>query len=439
MKSARQTAYEILLKIEKEGAFSNLAVDNALASSSLGQKDRALVSALIYGTTERKLTLDYQLERYLSKPLGKLKRNVHILLRMGAYQILFLDRIPNSAAVNETVRSAHENNIGYAAGMINAVLRRIAENGLILPDGEKNGTEYLSIKYSCPPELISMWKKAYGEENTIGLLSSSLEKPPVTLRVNTLKTTAEKLISELECENTQAVCVPDNKNALVIQRLGGNIESLESYKKGLFHVQDLASQYCAEALGAKEGDRVIDMCSAPGGKCFTAAEMMNNNGDILACDIYPSRTKLIDDGADRLGITCVTTCVSDGGKYYPSVKKADRVLCDVPCSGLGVIRHKPEIKYKPLDDFKHLPEIQYGILSNAAAYVKKGGRLVYSTCTLNKKENDAVCDKFLLEHPEFECIQPLKIKTFGDRYYTLMPHINGCDGFFIAVFSKSEE
>lgn len=439
MKSARQTAYEILLKIEKEGAFSNLAIDGALASSSLPQKDRALVSAIIYGTIERKLTLDYQLESRLTKPLGKLKKNVHTLLRMGAYQLLFLDRIPNSAAVNETVRLAHDNNMGYAAGMINAVLRKIAASGLILPDKNEDKLKYLSIKYSCPTPLISMWIKAYGEENTAELLKASLESSPVTLRVNKLKITADNLISALETENTQAVRVPENENALYITSLGRNIERLESFEKGYFHVQDLASQYCAEALGAREGDRVIDMCSAPGGKSFTIAESMNNNGDILSCDIYPSRTKLIDDGAKRLGITCITTCVADGGKYYPNVRKADRVLCDVPCSGLGVIRHKPEIKYKPLDDFKELPEIQYGILSNAAAYVKNGGRLVYSTCTLNKKENDKVCDRFLSEHSEFKCIRPLDIDAFGDKYYTLMPHKNNCDGFFIAVFQKSEE
>ena len=439
MKSARQTAYEILLKIEKEGAFSNLATDSALASSSLPQKDRALVSAIIYGTVERKLTVDYQLERHLTKPLGKLKKNVHTLLRMGAYQILFLDRIPNPAAVNETVKAAHDNNMGYAAGMINAVLRKIAASGLILPDENDDKLKYLSVKYSCPISLISMWIKAYGEENTRELLKFSLESSPVTLRVNTLKITPEELISALESENTQSVRVPESKNALYITGLGKNIERLSSYEKGYFHVQDLASQYCAEALGAEKGDRVIDICAAPGGKSFTIAENMQNDGDILACDIYPSRTKLIDDGAKRLGITCITTCVADGGKYYPNVKKADRVLCDVPCSGLGVIRHKPEIKYKPLDDFKGLPEIQYGILSNAAAYVKNGGRLVYSTCTLNKKENDKVCDRFLAEHPEFKSIRPLDIDAFGDRYYTLMPHRNNCDGFFIAVFSKSED
>ncbi len=439
MKSARQTAYEILLKIEKEGAFSNLAIDNALNSSSLEQKDRAFVSALIYGTVERLLTIDYQLEKYLSKPLKKLKKNLHTLLRLGTYQILFLDRVPNSAAVNESVKLAHDNNMSYAAGMINAVLRKIADNGLVLPDENGNKLEYLKIKYSCPDSLISMWIKAYGEENTVELLKASLENSPVTIRVNTLKTTKNELKKMLESENTSVCDVQMSENALKIISLGKNIENLDCYKKGYFHVQDIASQYCVKALGVKKGDRVIDMCSAPGGKSFTIAEEMENEGDILSCDIYPSRTQLIDDGAMRLGIDCITTCVADSSRYYPNIKKADKVLCDVLCSGLGVIRRKPEIKYKPLDDFKDLPNIQYKILSNGAEYVKKGGRLVYSTCTLNKKENDKVCDKFLSQHPNFKCIQPLETETFGEKYYTLMPHKNGCDGFFIAVFEKTED
>lgn len=439
MKSARQTAYEILLKIEKDGAFSNLAIDSALSSSALEQKDKAFVSALIYGTVERLLTLDYQIERYLSKPLKKLKKNVSAILRLGAYQVLFLDRVPNSAAVNESVKLAHDNNMQYAAGMINAVLRKISDNGLALPDESADKFEYLSVKYSCPVPLIAMWTKAYGEDNTEELLRSSLEPSPITLRVNTLKITAEKLIDELKKEQTEALPVQGNENALYITSLSKGIENLDCLKKGYFHIQDIASQYCAKALGAKKGDRVIDLCSAPGGKSFTVAQEMSDDGDILSCDIYPARTQLIDDGAKRLGINCITTCVADATRFYPNLKKADRVLCDAPCSGLGVIRRKPEIKYKPLDEFKDLPDVQYSILSNAAEYVKKGGRLVYSTCTLNKKENDKVCDKFLLQHPNFKCIQPLEIDTFGEKYYTLMPHKNGCDGFFIAVFEKSED
>lgn len=435
MKSARQFAYEILMKIEKEGAFSNLAVDGALASSSLSSKDKAFVSALIYGCTERKLTLDYQIEKYLSKPLQKLKTPVHMILRLGTYQLLFMDKIPVSAAVNESVKLAKDNKSEYASGLVNAVLRKVSANGLMLPD-EKNKTEYTSIKYSCPQNLISMWNKAYGEENTEELLKASLERADIVLRVNTLRTNVTELISLLDKEGVKAEKCKFVENAVVAEKLGCDIESLESYKRGLFHAQDIASQHCIKALDPQKGERILDLCSAPGGKSFTASQYMVNTGNILAFDVYPSRTELIDEAAQRLGIENITTCVADATRFYPNLKEADRVLCDVPCSGLGVIRRKPEIKYKELDEFKSLPDIQYKILCNGAQYVKKGGRLVYSTCTLNKKENDKVCDLFLEKHPGFKCIQPLEIPSVTDKYYTLTPHLNGCDGFFIAVFER---
>lgn len=435
MKSARQFAFEILVKIEKEGAFSNLAVDGALASSSLSPKDKSFVSALIYGCTERKLTLDYQIEKYLSKPLNKLKTPVHMILRLGTYQLLFMDKVPVSAAVNESVRLAKDNRCEYASGLVNAVLRKVSSGGLVLPD-ESNRIDYMSIKYSCPPDLIYMWNKAYGEENTEGILETSLEKAEIVFRVNTLKTDTEELVSVLEKEGIKAEECSFVENSVVIEKLGCDIESLGSYKKGLFHAQDIASQYCIKALDPQKNEKILDLCSAPGGKSFTAAEYMENTGSILAFDVYPSRTELIDKGAQRLGIENITTCVADASRFYPNLQGADRVLCDVPCSGLGVIRRKPEIKYKALDDFKTLPDIQYKILCNGAQYVKKGGRLVYSTCTLNKKENDKVCDLFLQEHPDFKSIKPMDIPSITEKYYTLTPQYNGCDGFFIAVFER---
>lgn len=438
MKSARQYAFEILMKIEKEGAFSNLAVDATLANVSLSPKDKAFVSALVYGCIERKITLDYQIERYLSKPINKLKTAVLIVLRLGTYQLLFMDKIPASAAVNESVKLAKENKSDYASGLVNAVLRSICSNGLVLPD-EKDEKLYFSVKYSCPESLIGMWKKAYGQENTEELLKASLEKPDTVLRVNTLKINEDELISLLKEEGVEAEKSNFIENALVVQKLGCDIESLPSFKNGFFHVQDTASQFCVKLLAPENGERILDLCSAPGGKSFTAAQYMENDGNILAFDIYPSRTELIDKSAERLGIENLSTCVCDATKHYDKIEKADRVLCDVPCSGLGVIRRKPEIKYKPLDDFKSLPDIQYKILCNGASYVKKGGRLVYSTCTLNKKENDKICDLFLSEHPEFKCLRPLDLPSVTEKYYTFTPHLNGCDGFFAAVFERIED
>ena len=434
-RSARQLAFDILLKTEKDKAYSNLTIDNMLSKSGLEARDRAFVSKLCYGCIERKITLDYQIEKHLTGSFAKLKTAVLIILRIGCYQILYMDKVPDFSAVNECVELAKNNNSGYASSLVNAVLRKVSKSGIILPD-ENDELLYLSVKYSCPPHLISMWQKAYGKENTYKILEDSLNTPETVIRVNTLLTDTDKLSGILSEEGikTKKTSLP---SALVIDRVGGDIERLDSFKKGLFHVQDLASQLCVEALDAQKGERVIDMCSAPGGKAFTIAEKMQNSGQILAFDLYPSRTELIDKGAKRLRIDNIATCVCDSSRFYPNIQKADRVLCDVVCSGLGVIRRKPEIKYKELDSFKELPDIQYSILKNASGYVKNGGRLVYSTCSLNKKENDKVCDRFLENHPDFCCIQPLRIETFGDKYYTLMPHLNGSDGFFIAVFEKN--
>ena len=432
-KNARLVAFEILLKTEKEKSFSNIVVDTALKDSSLEARDKAFVSRLVYGCIERKITLDFQIESHLSGSIKTIKTPVLIVLRMGAYQILFMDKVPDFSAVNECVKLSHNIGVNYASGLINAVLRKISSYGIIFPD--ENDSRHLSVRYSCPLNLISMWKKAYGEENTKKLLEASLETPETVIRVNTLLTTPEKLIHILFDEGIIAEKTYI-ENALVINKTGAEIDLLPSFKKGLFHVQDIASQLCVKALGVKENEMIIDACSAPGGKAFTIAEEMKNTGRIFAFDLYPSRTELIDKGAERLKIENIETCVCDSTKYYPSVQKADRVLCDVVCSGLGVIRRKPEIKYKELDSFKELPEIQYTILKNASCYVKTGGRLVYSTCTLNKRENERVCDRFLEENSSFRCIQPLDIPHFGDMYYTLMPHINGSDGFFIAVFER---
>lgn len=435
--SARLTAFNILVKTEKEKAYSNIEIDSSLKKSGLSPRDRAFVSKLTYGCIERKITLDYQIERHLKGSINKLKVTVLTILRMGAYQILFMDKVPDFSAVNECVELSKTTGSGYASSLINAVLRKISLDGLILPDKSEK-IRFLSVKYSCPENLISMWNKAYGEENTEKLLISSLEPPDTVIRVNTLLTNADELIKILDNEGVKAEkCFV--KDALVIGKTGVSIDELDSFKKGFFHVQDIASQICAMALDAKEGERVIDMCSAPGGKAFTIAQNMKNTGQILAFDLYPSRTELIEKGAERLHIENITTCVCDSSRYYPNIQKADRVLCDVVCSGLGVIRRKPEIKYKELDSFKDLPDIQYAILENSSLYVKTGGRLVYSTCSLNKKENDKVCDRFLENHSEFKCIQPLGIATYGGRYYTLMPHINSSDGFFIAVFERTAE
>lgn len=435
MINARQIAFEALLKTFKNDAYSNLTLDKFLSKADIDIRDKAFVSALFYGTIERKITIDYQLEKYLSKPLKKLKPEVLIILEMGAYQILFMDKVPSSAAVNESVSLAKKNGVSFAGGLINAVLRKVSANCISLPN-EDDKIYYLSIKYSCPREYVELWFNELGETDTVSLLESTVGSAEIIIRTNTLKCSDDELISIL---NNEVVSAAKTylEGALSLELNSRDIESLESYKRGLFHVQDLSCQICCRALGAKRGDTVFDLCSAPGGKAFTVAEHMNNEGTVRCFDLYKNRVELIRSGAKRLGLTCISADVYDASEFNAEIGTADRVLCDVPCSGLGIIRRKPEIKYKSIKSLAGLPEIQYNILQNAARYVKKGGTLVYSTCTLIRRENEDVCRRFLEENDDFYPVTPAP-NISQDQFLTLLPHKNGGDGFFIASFRRKE-
>lgn len=435
MSNPRQIAFNALCKIEKDSSYSNLTLDSILSKSELDTRDKSFVSALFYGVIERKLTLDYNLSLYLSKPLKKLKPELLVLLRMGAYQLLFMEKVPVSAAVNESVKLSKKNALQYASGLINAVLRKIGANGLCLPDN-KNYAHYLSVKYSCNEWLVQKWLNEYGVEDTEKILECSLGANDIYIRVNTQKTDSDSLISILDAEGIKAEKT-NLENALKISFGGNGIENIEAFKNGLFHVQDLACQFAVKALGVKDGDRVFDLCSAPGGKAFTMAQYAGEKGEILAFDIYESRTSLIKKGAERLDLFNVSAMVGDASQYNEKIGLADKVLCDVPCSGFGIIGKKPEIKYKSKDEALEIEKLQYPILKNAATYVKKGGRLLYSTCTLSRAENDKICERFLKEHTDFESVIPLK-EISSERLLTLMPHKNGTDGFFIALFERKK-
>lgn len=439
MKTARQISFEILNKIQKDNSYSNLALEYELEKSKTTENDRRLISALVYGVIERKITIDYQLERYLSQPMKKINPQVLTILRIGVYQILYMDKIPASAAVNESVKLAKDNKLNFASGLVNAVLRKVADNGLVFPDEtEKN---YRYVKYSCHGWLIKLWDNAYGRENAERLLEASFGAVKQTVRVNTLITDFDELISRLSVEGIKAEKSLLTENALVIKN-GGAVHKTQCYADGLFHVQDIASQLCCKALDVKENETVIDVCAAPGGKSFTLAEMMNNTGRIISCDIYEHRLKLINNGADRLGIKNIVTKENDGSVFNESFPKAERILCDVPCAGLGVIRKKPEIRYKERAEVDKLPDLQYSILCSSAGYLKENGVLVYSTCSLNPDENENIINRFLSEHKNFRSVKVLpELKRFGEDtdYISLMPHLHGCDGFFIAKLIKVKE
>lgn len=434
--TARQTAFSILLKIEKDKAYSNIALDSAVKGSSLDSTDCAFISRLVYGVTERKITLDYVISQFLNQPIKKLKPEVLVALRIGTYEILFMDKIPVSASVNESVLLAKNNKSGFASGLVNAVLRKVSTNGEEVLT-KLSGEERISVLYSAPIELVRFLKHHYNEENAEEILKSALNKKEITIRVNTLKTTSEELIKLLEKENvsTKTTCL---ENALVINAKGAVYE-LEAYKNGLFYVEDVSSQLCVKELGLKENCKFIDICSAPGGKSFTASQYMNNTGEIYSCDIHSHRVDLIKSGAERLGVKNIFPTVNDATVYNKNFENADCVLCDVPCSGLGIIGKKPEIKYKSLDETKELIPIQKEILTTASKYVKKGGTLIYSTCSINPNENRKICDWFLKEKDDFCSVKVLPETPRGideGDYLTLLPHINNCDGFFIAKFFK---
>ncbi len=442
MPNSRNIALNVLLKIEQDKAYSNLALNNAIKENRLNSLDTAFVSALVYGVLERKLTLDYIIKQYSKIPLRKIELKTKMILRLGIFQLLFMDKVPDSAAVNESVNLAKKHRLQKSSGFINGILRSVtrAEEKYSLPDN-KDKIYYLSIKYSVSQDIIRLWLNSYGELNTEKLLQSLTGRPKLCIRTNTLKITTEKLSELLNQEGVKTEKVEFLSDALCVDNTG-SIEQLSAYKSGLFHVQDLSSQLCVSYLLPKPRDILIDVCSAPGGKSFSLAQYMNDKGRIFACDLYDAKIKLIKNGAKRLGINSVIATKRDALNPVLPLPIADRILCDVPCSGLGVLSRKPEIRYKDNLITDELPQIQYKILCKSAELLATKGRLIYSTCTLNPKENNENIKRFLNEHEEF-CGVNLELpngvfRAFDENPYeiTLMPHTAHTDGFYFAVLEK---
>lgn len=425
--TARELAFRLLQKAETNDQFINLSLDHALEHSGLPNSDRALCAALVYGVTEKRLTLDHWIGSLSSRPVEALDQSVKTALRLGLYQLSFMDRIPAHAAVNETVSLVPKK----VSGFVNAVLRsalRSPEH--ILPD-EGDLTEYLSVKYSVGKPLVDKLLSVYGREKAEALFAAFGSIPPTTLSVNTLKISREELAEKIP----DARPTPYSSTGLFVR---GSVRELYGFSDGLFFVQDEASQIAVEALGAEEGDLVMDICACPGSKSFGAAIRMKNKGALFAFDLHEKKLPLISSGAVRLGIGIITPAARDGRDPLPEYfGKADRVLCDVPCSGFGVLAKKPELRYKDPAASEALPDIQLAILDNACRYVKNGGTLVYSTCTILPEENEKNAARFLENHPEFTpapfSVGSLSVPT---GQITLLPSVHGTDGFYIAKFKK---
>lgn len=422
MADPRKVAVVALVKIESDGAYSNLAVAEILKTAELEQKDKAFVCALIYGVLDRKITLDYVLSLFLKTPLKKTAPFTLQVLRTALYQIMFMDKIPPSAAVNEAVKIIKKSKESRNSGFVNGVLRSVLRAEISLP--QDNSVKSLSIRFSCPEWIIEGFIKDYGIENTLKLLEESLKAPPVTIRVNTVLTDTDTVLRELESKGISAK-ISVTENSLDITG-GIDIPKNELYKKGHIYVQDSASQKAVAVLNPKSGERVLDMCAAPGGKSFTMACLMENKGEIVACDLYSHRTELIAKSAKRLGLEIIKPRVQDAMSYSADLGKFDCILCDVPCSGLGVLRRKPDIKYNKTEDFGELEKNQYKILCNAARYLKSGGRILYSTCTLRSGENEKLVNRFLKEYNSFHKVYE----------HTFMPHTDLTDGFYCALLES---
>lgn len=424
MLNPRKIAVNILTKIERDNAYSNLALKDFLKDAELSKEDTGFVSALVYGVLDRRITLDYILSRFMKTPLKKTAPFTLNVLRTALYQIMYMDKIPESAAVNEAVKLIKKSKESRNAGFVNAVLRSALRENTELP--KDDSVKSLSIRYSAPEWLVESFLNDYGLQNTVALLEESLKAAPVCLRVNNVKTDKESLLAELGKLDIAAIS-GEPKNSLLLEK-GTDIGANALFKKGLFHVEDLASQTALSVLELKKGERVLDMCAAPGGKSFTMAEMLENSGEVVSADLYEQRVELIKNGAKRLGLVSIKPIVADATVYDSSLGEFDAILCDVPCSGLGVIRRKPDIKYKPQTDYKELQDIQYKILTNAVKYLKKGGRILYSTCTLRQNENENLVNRFIKEYNTF----------YKAEEKTLMPHINNTDGFYYALL-KTED
>ncbi len=448
-KNVRKAALDLLCSIEQKGKYANLALDSALRAQAVKEVDRSLLTALVYGVIERKITLDYIISK-LSKR-DNIDTTVRNILRLGLFQLRYTDKIPPHAAVFESVSLAK--NRGEAA-FINALLREYQRRGDKIELPQPENTPYaLSVKFSVAKWICRLFIDSFGLAKAKEILASFNIPPALTLRTNTLKISRDTLLSKikesiaLKAGALDAPVIHDIKilptdlsphGILLSDSLPLRI--LYGFEDGLFFVQDEASQLCVEALAPKAGQLVIDTCAAPGSKSFSAAMNMQNDGEILAFDIHKSRLALIDSGAEKLGIKIINTKITDAKKPPAELfNTADCVLCDVPCSGLGVIAKKPDIRYKEESTITRLPQIQLEILTASANYLKHGGTLIYSTCTLNPSENEEVVLRFLEKNPNFTSCDfsfSPQIHSSGGML-TLFPQKCGGDGFFIARMTKN--
>lgn len=444
-KNPRRAAFDILFRIEKEKSFADILLDHELSKDIIKGADRGLLTELVYGVLRRQGTLDHIIGQFSTQRPEKLELFVRLLLRLGLYQCFFLDRVPVSAAVNETVNLAKEL-APRASGFINAVLRNAdrGRDGIRYPDRAESPADYLAARYSHPGWLTAQWCDQLGLDAAEELAAAMSEPPPMTVRTNTLRVSREALMKRLADEGVTCSRTTWSPDGVRLNQ-SGQITRLPSFRDGLFTVQDESSQLAPLFLSPVKGERVLDACAAPGGKTTQIAQLMEDSGEILACDVNHKKLRLIKETCDRLGINSVRTFTMDATSPSAAIKEAtfQRILIDAPCSGLGVIRRNPEGKWtKSPDDLLQLARTQLSILENLCTYLETGGTILYATCSTTVQENEYVVDMFLREHPEFvaEDLRPLFpafAPLFTERgFFRSWPHRDGMDGFFAARLKK---
>lgn len=436
MSDCRKIAYMVLKRVLKDNAYSALALNSLIKSNNLDKRDSSFVSNIVYGVLENKLLLDDIVRQYSNIKLNKIDFDTLLLLEIGLYQIIYMDKVPDNASVNETVNLAKKIKLYKTSGFINAILRNFLRN-----DKKYKTSDELSIKYSVDDNIVKLLVDFYGREITEKILSSFFGRPKIYIRINNLKTNKKELITLLKNEG---VVVSENnilENTLEIENTG-SIEKLDTFKNGFFYIEDLSSQICAEILDCKSDDVLCDICSAPGGKSFYSAMKMNNKGTIYSYDLHKHKINLIDENAKRLSTDIITSFVRDATDNNIKLPGCNKLLCDVPCSGLGIMKRKPEIRYNKVTNIDLLPQLQYDILCINTKQCPINCDIVYSTCTLNPKENRDVVDRFLSEHKNYV---PVNIDLFDkieriidepSHMLTILPYKYMCDGFFISKFKK---
>ena len=441
---ARETALKILYKLDKENGYSNIVLNEVIGKNkkNLNDKDIGLISEIVYGTTTWRLTIDEIIKKYSKIKLNKISVWILNILRIGIYQIIFLDKIPKSAAVNEGVNLAKRYGHKSSANFVNAILRKVEKKDYEEFSDIKNDIERISKQYSMPTWIIEELLQEMYIFKVEEICKYSNVKPKINIRINKLKTNKQELEENLKNENIKYTEGKIN-DFLVIEKMK-NIENMDLFQKGYFTVQDEMAGLISIVLDPKEGENILDCCSAPGGKTTYIAELIKNNGVIDAWDIHEHRVKLVKENANRLGITCINTKVQDATIYNEEYEnKYDKILLDVPCLGLGVLKRKPDIKWKrKKEDVEEINKLQMQILNTCSKYLKKGGELIYSTCSILKKENEDIIQMFIENNPNFEIVD--LNEKYGkytenseekSKYIKLFQN-NENDGFFISKLIK---